>query len=179
VPDDFLADIVRRQRSTGFPDLAGAEAAVTLPVGDRLINELIAARIPPEAHVREVRIRCEDANQVEVGLRISKGPLNLPVSLTLVIDEQPVLPQRPVLGLRLLRLPGLLGIAGSALRYFDFLPPGISLDGQWVRVNIKTLLARYGYAELLDHLTWIQVTTRPGAIIFSARAVIDYPKPPR
>jgi hypothetical protein len=177
VAEDFLSEILRRQQRSGFPDLAGAEAAVTVPIGDRLINEVITARTPADGPVRDVRIRSEEANHIQVAVRVSKGPLNIPVKVTLVIDEQPLLPQRPVLVLRLANLPGVLGLAGAALTFFDFLPPGISVDGQWIRINLKTVLARYGKADLLDYLTWLQVTTRPGAVVVSARAVVDYPKP--
>lgn len=176
VRDDILPEIVRRQQSAGFPDLAGAEAAVTLPIGDRLINEVIAAKLPAGGSVTQVRLRSEDTNQILVSVHIRKGLLNFPLNLAFAIDEQPTLPQRPVLGLRLLRMPGVLGLAGPAMRFLDVLPPGISLDGQVLRVNLETLLGSYGHADLLNYLTWLQVTTRPGAVVVSARAVIDYPR---
>lgn len=176
MPDDVLQDIVRRQQSAGFPDLAGAEAAATIPIGDRLINEVIAARLPLRGPVREVRLRAEDANQIVVSLRITKGVLDFPLNVTLAIEEQPTLPGRPILGLRLLRMPGLIGLAGSAMRFLDFLPPGVSLDGQMLRVDIRTLLSRYGHAEVLNYLTWLQVTTRPGAVVVSVRGSVNHPR---
>jgi hypothetical protein len=68
-------------------------------------------------------------------------------------------------------LPGVLGLAGPVLRFFDVLPPGVSVDGQRVRINLKTLLAEQGRA-LLDYVTWLQVTTRPGTVVIAARAAI-------
>lgn len=176
MPDDELSDIVRRQQSAGFPDLAGAEASVTLPIADRLINEFITAKVPPGAAVRDVRLRSHDANEIEVSFQVARGSFNFAVTLTLVIDEQPSMPQQPLLGLRLTKLPGVLALAAPVLRFFDVLPPGVSLDGQRVRINLKTLLAEQGNADLLDYVTWLQVTTQPGAVVIAARAAIDSSK---
>jgi hypothetical protein len=173
VPDDILSDIVRRQQSAGFPDLAGAEASITLPVSDRLINEIISAKIAPGAAIRDVQIRSHEANEIVVSFQVARGSFNFAVTLTLVVDEQPVLPHQPVLGLRLAKLPGVLSLAAPMLRFFDALPPGVSLEGQRVRLNLRTLLANQGRADWLDYVTSLQITTRPDAVVLTARAAID------
>ena len=40
--DPALLDFVRRQERDGFPGLAGTEITATIPISDRLINELTA-----------------------------------------------------------------------------------------------------------------------------------------
>jgi hypothetical protein len=172
VPDDILSDVLRRQQSAGFPDLAGAEASFTVPVSDRLINEIINAKVPATAGVRDVRLQSHEANKVVVSFQVARGSFNFAVTLTLAIDEQPLMPQQPVLGLRLAEWPSVLRFAAPVLRFFDVLPPGVSLDGQRVRINLKTLLAQQGRADLLDYVTWLKVTTRPGAVVIDARVAI-------
>lgn len=172
MPDDVLLDILRRQQSAGFPDLTGTDASVTLPLGDRLINEVIAATIPPGAAIRDVHVRSREANEIEVSFQVARGSFDFNVNVTLAIDEQPSMPERPVLGLRLAKLPGLLGLASPLLRFFDVLPPGVSMDGQRIHINLRTLLAERGRADLLDYVTWLQVTTRPGAVVIALKGVL-------
>ena len=46
--DQRLVRLLRRQAASGFEDLRGAEAAVTLPVSDKLLNEISPRRcLPP------------------------------------------------------------------------------------------------------------------------------------
>jgi hypothetical protein len=40
--DPRLAALFTRQRGRGFADFRGAQADITLPVSDRLLNEIIA-----------------------------------------------------------------------------------------------------------------------------------------
>ena len=41
-----LERLLRQQLDNGFSDLRGAEAAITLPVSERLLNELVAGALP-------------------------------------------------------------------------------------------------------------------------------------
>ena len=43
-----LLDILQHQQRGGFPDLAGTEASATIPISDRLLNEVIATLMPKE-----------------------------------------------------------------------------------------------------------------------------------
>ena len=157
---DLLNDLLRRQQSAGFPDLAGAAASATIPIADRLTNELIAKALPPSGPVREVQIESDDGNQVKVTLRVAAGGLTLPFNVRLLIDEQPVLPHRPILTLRLTGVTRLLSMAGPS-KFLDVLPPGISVEGDRILINIELLLAHYGRGDLLRYLTGLTVTSAP------------------
>jgi hypothetical protein len=160
----MLMETLRRQQSAGFPDLAGATASATIPIGDRLINELIAKSLPPAGPVREVQIESDDGNQIKVTLRVAAGGLTLPFNVRLLIDEQPALPHRPILALRLTGVTRLLSMAGPS-RFLDFLPPGISVDGDRILVNVELLLAHYGRGDLIRHLAGLTVTSAPHRLI--------------
>jgi hypothetical protein len=167
---EVLYDLLQRQRRAGFPDLAGAEAIATVPIADRLVNEIIARTLPPAGRLRELLVRADDGNQLRVTLRLSAGGLNLPVSLTLVIDEQPELPHNPALGLRLSGAPALFSLAAPVMRSLDLLPPGITLDGDRIRVDLQIVLAHYGKGELLNYVRELRVSTAARVIVLTIRA---------
>ncbi len=148
--DPRLEALLTRQRAGGFADVRGATADVSIPISDRLLNEVIAQALPALP----------------------------PVNLTLAIERQPELPASPILVLRL-ELGGLLAMAGSALRFLDALPPGITVEQDRIHVNLSTLLAERGLAELLDYAEHVQVTTTDGAVVVAIRAAVRASGVPR
>jgi hypothetical protein len=163
-----LEAFLRHQRDAGFPDLLGTHAAATIPVADRLLNDLIASLLPHDGTVRGVVLHARDGNEIEAEFLVAKGPMSLPMRVILEIESQPALPQRPVLGLRLKTAPLLLTLGGPILRMFGVLPSGVSVDGDRIYVNFETLLARYSAAALmLRHLTELRVTTNRGVVVLS------------
>jgi hypothetical protein len=163
---EILIETLRRQQSAGFPDLAGGTASATIPIGDRLINELIARSLPSAGPVREVQIESQEGNRIKVTLRVAAGGLTLPFNVRLLIDEQPALPHRPILALRLTGVTRLLSMAGPS-RFLDVLPPGISVDGDRILVNVELLLAHYGRGDLIRYLTGLTVTSAPHKLLVS------------
>ena len=169
----ILEAFLEQQRATGFADLAGTHLAATIPVAERLLNELIARLLRPDGVVREVVLHPREGNEIAARLRVAKGGMTLPISLTLGIESQPVLPQRPVLGLRLKSAPRFFALGGGMLRMFDMLPPGVSVDGDRIYINLEALLAPYDTAALFRYLTELRVTTSVGVVVFSVRAGIE------
>ena len=169
--DQRLARLFRRQEASGFEDIRGAEAAVTLPVSDKLLNEIITETMPASAKVRDVEVRAEAGNRFVVRAKIGAAPFLPPLNITAAIDRQPELPASPVLVLRLER-GGLLSLAGPALRFFDALPPGIRIDNDRLHVDVAKLLAARGLSGFLDHLEQLHVQTTEGTIILYLRARI-------
>jgi hypothetical protein len=168
-----LLDLLQRQQRDGFPDLAGTEIAATIPISDRLINELIASSLPSGGKVREILVQAEEGNRVTARVRLSASNLLPAIPVTLAIEDQPTLPERPQLGLRLSQASGFVAMAASALPSMVTLPPGISLEGDRIRLDIRKLLAERHLEELLEHLTHLRVNTRAGAIILEVRASIN------
>ena len=169
----ILEALLDQQRRAGFPDLAGAHVAATIPITDRLLNELVARLLPRDGAVRGVVLHAKPGNEIAADIRVAKGGMTLPISLTLEIDSQPVLPRRPVLGLRLKNAPRLLTLGGSMLRIFDVLPPGIAMDGDRIHIDLEALLAPQGAADVLRYLTELRVTTSVGAVVLSVRAGVE------
>jgi hypothetical protein len=168
----LLFELLQRQIRARCPDLTGGEASATIPASDRLLNEAIAFMLPSGGRIREVQLQSEDGNRLTARVRLSSPGFLPAIPVTFVIEEQPVLPQRPVLGLRLSSSSGLVAMAMSALSSFVTLPPGIAIEGERIQVDIGRLLAERNLQEVLDYVTDLRVSTRAGAVVIDVRAAV-------
>jgi hypothetical protein len=176
--DSAFFDLLQRQQSDGFPDFAGAEASATIPVSERLINEAVSRQIPSDGRIREVRITVQDGNHATAEIRLN-GPSFLPaLPVSIAIEDQPLLPDRPTLGLRLMKASGLVAMAGSLIPALTAsLPAGITMDGDRITIDIRRMLAERKMEAWLAHLTDLRVSTRAGALVVDLRAKVR-PLPP-
>ena len=171
--DAAFLDLLQRQQRDGFPDLAGAEVAATIPISERLINEAVAEMLAPGGKVRAVRVTVEEGNHVAAEIRLS-GPRFLPaIPVSVAIEDQPQLPERPTLGLRLAKASGLVGMIASLFpSVASLLPPGVALDGDRIRIDLRRLLADRHLERWLDYVTDLRVNTRAGVVVLDVRARI-------
>lgn len=153
-----LLDDLRRSR---FADLRGARAAASIPVPEPLLNRLIAAAIPPSAPVRDVSVHPKAGNRFGVRAKIGRLDFLPALTLTAEIVRQPQLPDTPLV-LRISSLPGLMSLVGAAASLASILPPGIRLDGQHLFVDLRAVLERAGYAELIPYLEDVRIATEEG-----------------
>jgi hypothetical protein len=165
-----IIEILRRLQTTGFRDLAGARITADVPVSERLINELIATSLPPDAPVRSVAIRPEAGNLFSVRI-VPKAALIPAITLKLLVEGQPQLPESPVLVLRMATLGGLFGLASGAIA--GLLPPGVRLDGERILVDLRTIAAQRGGEQLFDYLSALQIRSDDGHIRIHLDAGVD------
>jgi hypothetical protein len=166
--DPRLETLLSRLRATGFSDLRGAHADVTLPISDRLLSELIAGALPASAPVRDVQLTSKPGNRIAVRFKVVAASFLPAIKISLVIEGQPELPASPILVLKL-ELGGLLALAGSATRFLSALPAGIHIVDDRIYVNLATLLAERGLAELLEYAEQVRVTTADAAVVVHIR----------
>jgi len=170
--DETARAILNRLRQTQFADLEGAEAAVVLPISDRLLTELIRYAVPAVTQLREFAVRASSDNILTISLRLAQ-PAFLPAfNIRLHIEAQPQLPSSPILQLRVLSR-GLAALAGPITAFLDALPPGVSLEGDRLSINLITALERYGAAEVLSHLSIGQLTTSEGRVVITLRGAFQ------
>ncbi len=169
--DDRLLRLLLRQHASGFDDLRGADAALTVPVSERLLNEAIAEGMPRSAPVRDLHVRPLAGDRVAVRFRIGTSPLLPAITLTLSIERQPAFPGSPVLVLKM-ETSGLLALAGPALRFLNALPEGIRVEHDRIYVDLPTLLEVRGLAHYLGYINEITVNSVEGALVVSLRASI-------
>jgi len=166
-----LLHLLHEQQASGFGDVAGAHASVTLPVSDRLVSRLVSQSLPPGAPIADIALRAQAANRLSARVRLTRPAFLPPITVNLAIEQQPALPDNPVFALRLLST-GLLSFAGAAVRFLNVLPPGIRLDGDLIYVDIRTLLEHWGLAQHLRYLEHLEVTTEEGRVVVSARGAL-------
>jgi hypothetical protein len=166
--DERFVRLFRRQQASGFEDLRGAEASVTLPVSERLLNEIIAESVPRSAPVRELHVKPQAGDRFAVRARIRSSPLLPAINLILSIDRQPELPASPVLILRM-ETSGLLSFAGPALRFLDALPQGVRVERDRIHVDLAQLLAARHLDSYLAYVKELRVNAVDGAVLLSIR----------
>ncbi len=164
-----LPDLVRRLRASGFRDLTGATVTAAVPVSEHLLNELIAASLPSRAPVRSVSIRPEAGNHFSVRL-VPKAALLPAITLKLAIEQQPQLPSSPIVVLRMVTLGGLFGLASGAIA--GLLPPGVTLQGERLFVDLRTIAAQHGAEEAFQYLTALQIETEAGRVALRVDAAV-------
>jgi len=139
---------------------------LTIPISDRLLTRIVSEMLLPSAPVAELAIHAEAENRLLVGFRIPRAPAFVPpIRIPVHIARQPELPDSPVLVLKLGVLGGLAALAGSAMRAFDKLPRGVQLDGDAVRLDLRSLLESQGMADLLRYVRRLEVTTVPAVVL--------------
>ena len=158
-----LARALEQLRASHFADLKGARVSLSIPVSQRLLNELVTAVIPASAPVRELTVTPRASNVLDVRARVSKLDFLPPIKVTLEIEQQPRLPDTP-LGLRLRSFPGLTAMAGSLLSP-TALPRGVRLDGDHLFVDVGQLLEGAGYGDLVPLIERLHVATDEGRLI--------------
>ena len=159
-----ISKLLESLQASGFRDLAGAHLSATIPIGERLLNEIVGAVLPPSAPVRDVIVQPQAGNRLSVRVKLARLDFLPPITLALAIERQPELPASPALVLRIAGLPGLLGFAGPLL-VNPKLPPGVRLDGDRLTVDLAALLAHHGQGELLSYLERLHVTSEAGRLL--------------
>jgi hypothetical protein len=171
VTEPWWRVLLRQQQSSGFADLAGGHATLTLPVTDRLVTRIVASRMPRSLPLREVVLEAGANNAFLVRLRLIKPSFLPPFTLRLAIARQPQLPQAPVLVLQNMSA-GIAALAAPLARLFDALPPWIRLEADHIAVDLRVLLQQQGMADVLGYLTDLQLTTEPGVFVVHVRAEV-------
>ena len=163
-------EILRQLQTTGFRDLAGSRITADVPVSERLLNELIATSIPPDAPVRNVAIRPEGGDRFSVRI-VPKMALIPAITLRLMIEAQPRLPDAAVLVLRMATLSGLFGLASGAIA--GMLPPGVRLDGERILVDLREIARQRGFAPAFEYLTDLQIHSDEGRLVVHVDAGVS------
>jgi hypothetical protein len=166
-----VQDLLQRELRQGLPSFAGAEAYVVLPIADAFLSEVIARSLPPNGAVREVMVRAEEGDRLAVKVALARPSFLPPIPVTLVIHEQPQLPDRPIVVLKLSLARAVMGLALRALQAAP-LPPGVTIEDEHINVDVERLLADHGLAEMLRYVSELRVHTRPGALVVSLRSQV-------
>jgi hypothetical protein len=162
--DARVSRVLEALRASQFADLKGARVSASIPIAESLLNELIAATLPPSIPLQRVTLHPKQGDRARVSAKLTRPEFLPPISLTLEIESQPAMPDSPLV-LRVTSLPGLVALAGAALPVSTMLPPGVRLERQRVLVDMRMLLDRFGYGAIVPFLDTVKVTTEEGRLI--------------
>jgi hypothetical protein len=167
--DPRLASLFAGLKAARFADLSGSEAYTVIRIGERLLNESAATFLAASSVVREIKLHPRAANQIDVQVKLAR-PAFLPAfSVTLHVEQQPQLPDHPELVLRLSGAGGLLRLAGPAIQSSGSLPPGISLAGDRVIVDVRDVLESRGHAELLEYVEQLHLLSEDARLVLAVQ----------
>ena len=169
--DERIERLLRQQLADGFSGIRGAQAAITLPVSERLLNEVLAETIPRSAPVTDLHVSPEAGDRFVVRFRVGSSPLVPRLKVALAIETQPDLPALPVVVLRL-ETTGLMMLAGPVLRLLNALPAGMTVKDDRIHVDLRDLAQRRGFAPYFDYLDSLRVNTVNGAVVLTVHGRI-------
>jgi hypothetical protein len=151
--------------------LRGAQATITLPISERLLNEALTEMIPQSAPVSDLHVTPEAGDRFTVRFRIGSSTILPRLKIALAIDREPDLPAFPVIVLRL-ETTGLMTLASPVLRLLNAFPAGVTLKEDRIHVDLRALAERQGFGAYLDHLDELRVNTVSGAVVLTVRGRI-------
>lgn len=167
---EAVLDLIAQQQRAGFADLTGSEGQATIRVTDRLLNQIIAAELHQWRAIREAHVRALAGDRFEVRLVLATPSFIPALTVRVLIERQPSLPDSPVLVLKLAGLGGLTRFAGPVAAFLNVLPPGIRMAGARVHVDLRALLQRRGIAFALQLVDDLRVHTDEGTVRVGFRA---------
>ena len=166
---DFLKLFADQERH-GFPDLAGSEGHAVIRLSERILNAIILEQIAGSASIRELHVTPRAGNRLGVRVVVTKPSFLPPITLEVLIDKQPSLPDDPVLGLTLSGMGGLLRFAGPAAGFLKALPPGVTMEGERVFVDLRAALAPHGLTSVLNYVKNVAVGSEEGRLVVAFAA---------
>ena len=165
-----VLSLLRQQQASGFSDLAGAQVTATVPVRERLINQVIAANLPRNGALRHAELHAQPGERLTLRVALAKPSFVPPFNVNLQIERQAQLPDSPVIVLKIAGAGGLMAMAGSIAGLAGGLPPGMRLDGDRIHVDLRAMLRPHGADTLLDLIEELYVATGEGTVTLAFRA---------
>jgi hypothetical protein len=161
--------IFQKVIQNNFSELQGATVEASIPVPQRLINELIAEMVKGNKNVVSVQAAIHPQNRISVDAKTTVLPW--PLTLKLKLDRSVDLASYPSPKIRAwMENNLLLGSLGSML---NVLPEGIKLYGNQIVIDLGAFLRTAEQKRLLKLVKSVGIRTEEGKIILDAKLEID------
>lgn len=155
--------IFRRLIDTNFSELAGLTVDASIPVPERLVNEVVGMTLRGNRNISYCRVSISRQNRVSVNLRTPRWPW--PLELKIRLNQYVDLMGSPTIRARL-ENQVLLGRLGS---FFKVLPEGIRIKGDQVSVDMGAYLRTQELKRLLELVDSAEIKTEEGRVIFDLK----------
>jgi hypothetical protein len=167
-PPISIAGRLRETLGIELGEIAGTTISGEIPIAASALNRLIAERLAAsETPVVSATLEPHDGNRLTAYVKL-RARFVPPLKIDAIVERQPELPDRPVIGLRwsIPSLGPLAAFAAPALTLFqNSLPRGIRAQGDWLEVDLRELLRARGLDELMRVLVGLELTTREGRVV--------------
>lgn len=161
----FLAWFWERQKATGLSDLAGLDIALSVPITQPVLDDLLG-NVPFPEMIRSFRLRFigDDLILLEVALNLFLFKTTIRAEAR--VERYVAFPQEPVLKLTVLTR----GVVEMLLNVVP-LPDWIKVEGQNARLDLGKLLRDGGQEWLISILRDVRFHVHPGVLHLSGRLV--------
>jgi hypothetical protein len=161
--DEILQRLVRDH----FSELAGLTLVASIPVPERLVNEIVGTAIRGNKNISYCRISISHQNRVSVNLKtpLWPWPLELKLRLDRIVDFR----RSPLLRAKL-ENKTLLGRLGS---FFKVLPDGVYLQGDQVIVDVGAFIQAPEQKRFLNLIKSAEIRTEAGKVVIDVNAAVE------
>jgi hypothetical protein len=158
-----MDQIFKRLVETNFSELVGLTVDASIPVPERLVNEIIQRELQGNKNVTYCRISIERQNRIDLQLKtpLWPWPLNLKLKLFGSVDFT-----QSVIVRAFLENNVLLGKLGSLLKA---LPPGITIYNNQVSVDLGAFIQDPEPKKLLSLVKTADLKTDAGKLILNVK----------
>ena len=161
--------IFERIKDGDLSDLKGLTADLTIPVQQKMINDLIRAELRGNKNIASCVISVHPQNRVSVDLTTTIFPL--PLKLKLKLDNAVDFASYSSPKIRAwMENNLLLGSLGSRL---NILPQGIKLYGNQLVVDLGVFLRKPEQKRMLEPVKSIGINTAEGKVILDVKIDVD------
>ena len=168
-----LSEIVRERSGLELREFAGTTLAGEIPLGDALVNRLLADRLAGHSQIAAVRVQAQSNDSVAIQVE-PRARLMPPINIAARVERQPDFPLDPTLLLRW-SMPAagpLALLAAPVLGYFKAMPAGIRMDGDRIAVDVRELLHLRGLDDIVALIRKLEIHTRQGGFVVRFEAGI-------
>jgi hypothetical protein len=165
--------LLLEQERLRFADVAGASAAIRLPLSDRLLSRILQ-NLASDWPVRMLDVHALGSNELVVHFRLKRPAILPSFGLRFRIERQAELPASPVVVLRLIQR-GIGMLAGPLLRVLGRLPNGVDYRDDFIVIDLRSLASRYHLDTGLTFVNQLEFATSPGYVVISANVAVPSP----
>src|SRR5688572_12512851 len=157
----------QRIADNGFVELDGLAVDASIPVHQRLVNEIIEAALQGNQNIEYCRVSIGEENRISVNVKTTRWPwpINLKVWVFQSVDITPT-PKIRIL----LENNVVLGKLGA---FFKALPEGIKLYGEQIVIDVRSFLRTEQQRKFLAMVKSMEIQTEMGKLIFDVQIRID------
>ncbi len=159
--------VFQKLMDSHFSDLAGLTIDASIPVPERVANEIIESALWGNKNISGCRVSIGPQNKVSA---IIKTPLWLwPIHLKLKLERSVDMTGSPMIRASL-ENHVLLGQLGAL---FKMLPNGINFHDKQVIVDVRSLLETPEQRQMLDLVKSIEIRTEPAKLILDVKIKVE------